>query len=175
MESDPTLKWEVGEELKSYYRRIAVEYQIKKSIENNQLDLIYQIEKNVRKNCSHIEIFNKNSILTIHQVQNKYDLPRDAKYRSNLAYVNQLRLFSEFEEEDTNNQTPYILLTYGGNELPDFIILGMPDFSVKNWIARISLLEEPFLAQLNLPEEPEQESIVKLKEYLKDKYERGKI
>ena len=169
MEFDEILRWEVGRELKPYFRRIAVEHQFVKMIKNNRLDLTYQIKQNVGKNCSHVEIYNKNSILTINHVQYKHQLAPDARFRSNIALRTQLSLFQESEEETVEDDKYYLQLIYGGDELPDFIILGIPDPTLKKWIDSRSLLEEIYVTQMNLKEEFEKESIVELKEFLKDK------
>ena len=159
MKSHPIFESKMGKELKSNIRRVSVACSIETMINNDKkLNLIYEIKPNVKKNCSHSEIYNKNFIMTINQVQYKYQVSREAEFRKELVNKTQEKLFYVYGENETGINKNYIQLTHGGDELPDFIILGIPDESFSYWIDSVSLLEEPF----SLEEKPYEEKAIKL-------------
>ncbi|WP_427339575.1 hypothetical protein [Caloranaerobacter sp. DY30410] len=73
------LDWSVADNLTGYIRNVAVEFEFKRMIDNNQLPLKYRILPNKRRNYKHIELITSNSIATISHLNNKYKTPREAE------------------------------------------------------------------------------------------------
>jgi hypothetical protein len=162
----PMLKCESGKELKPHIRRVEVDFLFQTLIENENLGLTCRFRKNVANNCSHIEIYSENTILTINYIQYKRGMARNAKFRKFLADGTQLEFFYETDENIRNDHKEYAQLIYGGDKSLDFIILGIPDLINKTWNYKISLLDDPFIIKENPPEEAAIK--LKLKEYLKE-------
>ncbi len=167
-ESVEFLNWPLGDNLEGYLRNVAVGYQFKKMIENNQLPLKYRIALNKKKNYKYIEVLTDNAILTISQVQNKSSIPRYADYRTNHSLSNQLMFDIVDDLVEVKESPKYIILTYGGpNDELEFVRLGVPEPYVSGWILQIDLYQE--LCQIVSEEETsEEEKLVDLKQYLKN-------
>lgn len=170
--SDTWLRWPVGYDFKKYFRRIAVEYQLKSYIEAGHINVEAKVAPNYSGNYSHLELVSNRCVITISQVEHNKSFPRKAKYRDKLGYLSQQMRLDFFGEGDAFIKEPYYygMLTYGYEEdMPQFINLGFPDILTRSWVERLELLSEPY--ELELPEREvivaEEEGLVKLKEHIK--------
>lgn len=163
------LNWSVADNLTGHLRNVAVEFEFKRMIDNNQLPLRYHILPNKRRNHKHIELITSNSVATISHLNNKYKTPRKAVFRTNLSLINQLMFDVLNDSIDIVDSPYYILITHGGRgDSLDFVTLGVPEPYVNGWIYYIDLKSE--FQQISHPVEEEiveEETIVELKEYLK--------
>lgn len=171
------LKWEVGYDLLGYLRRVAVEFEIKRLIDNGNVPQTYRyrIGWNAAQNCRHIEVFNERCVVTVSQVQQPGAIPRLAVFRTNLGIGN-YQLAFDFENGRVNDgryaeakKIPYFLLTHGyGKAVPDFAFLGIPAPDVRSWIFKLDLLSESRHIRLVPEERVESNDIVSLKQYVQE-------
>jgi hypothetical protein len=171
------LDWKVGGDLKRYLRRIAVEYGFKELAETDRYDFEFAIKPNTINNCRHIELITKECVLTISQVTHLNALPRQADFRQNHAVSNQLLLDFPFEynQLSDSNDRFYAVLTHGYlRRIPDFVSLGIPSTSMKEWHYKINLINEFMQFEHHTSENikiDQEEVKVRLKEYIKSQGE----
>jgi hypothetical protein len=167
------LQWSVGFDIVPIIRRVVIEHQFKKMIDNGVLPLKCEVNPNKIDNCSHIEmITSQNGIITVSQVRHYKKLPRRACFRENLGYNNYqftqtTFLDIEHDIEEPVHEKHYILLTHGySGDKPSFVFLGIPKPNAKGWLSRINLLDEP--SQIITPKEDivTEELLVELKQEL---------
>ena len=177
--SESWLAWRVGEDFHKYFRRIAVEYQINKFIENGLLkNLSCSISDNTIGNYRHIEIFGNNSTYTVSQTDNSKALPRMSVFRKKLALQSSQLSFDFSGNGEIEFPNYYGLITYGSKSLePQFVNIGFPDVNLRGWIFQNELLEGPH--QIHIPEKEiitvEKDTLVSFKserEKVIDQYER---
>ena len=169
--------WKVGRDFKRDLRRIAVEFGFKELAETGRYDFEIDIKPNARNNCRHVELITKDCVLTISQVSHINALPRKAEFRQNHAVSNQLLL--DFSEEDNyisnSDDKFYAVLTHGYlRKIPDFVILGIPSTSLKEWHYKVNLINEfqQFENYTSKETNIEQEEVrVRLKEYIQSQGE----
>lgn len=169
------LNWLVGKDLLPYLRRVAVEYLIKRLLDNKRLPFQYEIRYNSIRNCRHLEMLTNRSVITISQVPTQISLPRNAEFRNNYRLMNQTTL--DFGPKYSLNFTDgpfYILLTHGyARKEPDFICLGVPKPpEEKGWIERINLLKEPHQVQITPSEVITRENMLGFVNHIKEVQQR---
>lgn len=129
---------------------LAIEYEFQRRIEEGLLPFDYNIKYNSANNHKHIEILSKNTIMTISQVRSRAGIPRSAKFRSNLAYSNQMVMDFLRDEIRVIDSKAYILLShYSRNDEIKRAILGVPAPDTKSWIYSLNLLGEVELVSIN--------------------------
>ncbi|MCL5272730.1 MAG: hypothetical protein M1486_05435 [Gammaproteobacteria bacterium] len=143
------LDWSVGRDILGVLRRVAVEYELKKLIDRQNLPLKYVIAPNAMDNCHHLVLFTERCKITISQLKTPRHKPRKAIFRTNYSLEGmQPRLFPyEFWgiDEDINGRY-YMILTHGYSGLvPEFISLAVPGPFVKEWLEQVNLLKEPYI------------------------------
>lgn len=146
----PLFQSATAENERSKIVNIAVEYEFQRRIEEGLLPFDYNIKYNSAKNHKHLEIITKHTIMTISQVSNKTGIPRSAKFRSNLAYSNQMVMEFLKDTIRINDSKAYILLSHNSKtENVKRVILGLPAPDTKSWIYSLDLLNEIVLASIN--------------------------
>jgi hypothetical protein len=163
------INWHVGRDLIGYLKRVAVDYEIKRLIDEKRLPDCYgyRIAPNVADNCYHLEVFGPNSILTISQVRRPTSVPRHALFRANHGVGNQTTLGLFEDDYDITDKPFYFILTHGfGGEEPEFIVLGMPNPEVTQWIKVVNLFKEIHVVDTNEIERIEASDLVALKQHL---------
>ncbi|WP_018130571.1 hypothetical protein [Effusibacillus pohliae] len=160
------LNWVVGKDIISVVRRIAVEYELMRTMD--LLNVTYRISPNAIDNCRHLEVITKECILTVSQVRRKDQVPRKAEYRTNLSVSNQFSL-PLFDDEPTLPESPYyVLLTHGfAGHAPSFVMLGLPKPYVSGWVGQqIDLLKEPHRTTSSQDQEDADTQLVGLKQHI---------
>ena len=103
-----------------------------------------------RNGYTYLMIEVRGAILTSAKVMKPHNFPRSAKNRSFNSLKNrQYNLFSnpeDLNEKYDENNPPYIIITYGGdNHKLEFIQLGLPKDDASGWIDRIDITKVPVL------------------------------
>lgn len=141
------LDWPVGADILGILRRVAVEYEIKKLIDKQNLPLKYIIAPNAKENCHHLVLYSKRCKITISQLKSIRQKPRDAIFRTNYSLQGrqlQLDFPDEFLGIDGVGELNYMILTHGfSGPIPEFMSLSVPSPYVKEWLDQIDLLTEP--------------------------------
>lgn len=160
--------WKLGHNHVGYLKRIAVEYMLKKAIDEGKLPFMYKINSNKNKSSWHLEIETDNAIITTSQVQSKRAIARPAYFRDKLQEANQLSFTFGSNTVDIKNEPYHLLLTHGYNsKTPSFINLGFPN--QYGWVDYINLLTEPILVENHSKQENDtKELLVDFKEFTKE-------
>jgi len=139
------LDWDLGELHEGYLRPLAINYLLRKEINQGTLPFTVSIETN--RNKSHkFPLYSKGQFkMTTSQVMLRNAIARPAFFRDKLQQANQIsmNLFGE-DQKPFEDRNYYLLLTYSsGGKKPNFINLGMPNET--HWIDKINLLKEPHI------------------------------
>jgi hypothetical protein len=138
---------------KPYIRRVAIDYFL---LQLEKIDPVFKCftVSNAGKNCSHVEVViqnpAKNILLTQNSISDPSMHPRDAVYRKGLEQKAQL----SFKDDDNVLSLPsrkelqrqelcqdyiYGQLCYGGDELLEFVFVGILDKTNYDWKTIIKL------------------------------------
>lgn len=161
----------------SRIRNLVVDLILKKDIDNGIISFDYEFMNNEANNHKHIEVKSDNFIMTVSQVNNKNQLPRDAKFRNNLGLCNQMQFNfnNRFLHDLSPVNTYYILLTHGSNSMdPEFINLGVPDVVNKKWIKRFDILDELYRSNIERKDnEDRKDQLVKLRSTIRKEWSKN--
>ncbi|MDP8257360.1 MAG: hypothetical protein P9M14_16560 [Candidatus Alcyoniella australis] len=111
-------------------------------------DVIGEKAKNATGSSTHYEVRSGRCILTVAASRNRA-IPKKAVYRLDLSQSNQLSLF---DKNDADSDSPiYVVLNFGScgscrskenlNDMPEWILLQVPDVKFRHAIAEVSLKE----------------------------------
>lgn len=111
---------------------------IKAANDHSLEEFHWEEEPNYQRNCHHLMLKNPNAILTVSQVTQEDEFPRDATFRTRHRYSNQLSLEGFNEEYE---ELPYIIITHGyKSDTPKFIRIGIPEPPpLRIWTTQIDL------------------------------------
>lgn len=167
VKNNDMLDWAVGRDNLPYLRRIAVDFELARTLTNGPYGINMRINKNFSKNYHHLELITSDFITTISHVDGQYRLPRKAVFRSNYYLSNQLTLPFGRDYEYQPSHPYYALITHGSEGLvPAFCNLGVPAPNAANWLARINLMSEPHLiSNTTVTVEEVEENLVALRKF----------
>lgn len=116
---------------------LGIDYNIMKACDDGILNFAYSFERNRANNCKHIELIGCGLTLTHSSVKSKFGFPREAIFRKDLAYTNQMSLF------ETKATCPnYGILTHMSckTHLREAdVMFGVPDCDYKGWANLLDL------------------------------------
>jgi hypothetical protein len=115
------LKTPVGKDIKPHLKRAAVDFFLHTLSKSFPSKIASTYENNKAKNCKHIQLNYKEFIVTASYVKNSSDLPREAIFRDDLIDLN----YSLFEEQNVPEKI-YVILTHGGDKIPEFANFKIP-------------------------------------------------
>lgn len=135
------LDWDLGQRHEGYLRPLAINYLMKREVENGTLPFTISFEFNRNKSHKYVLYGTGKTKMTISQVNSSKVTARPAFFRSKLQLANQI-CFDYFGDLPSNSEEYYLLLTYSrGGEKPRFVNLGIPNGN--HWIEKINLMDEP--------------------------------
>lgn len=135
---------------KSNIINLAVDYEFQRRIDEGLLKFDYNIKYNTSKNHKHLEIVTKNAIMTINQVKNRTGIPRSAKFRSNMAYSNQMVMEIFKDDIEIRDTKAFVILShFSRNDDMKRALLGIPSPDTSFWIDNLDLLDEMELVSVN--------------------------
>jgi hypothetical protein len=143
IKNSPFLNWEIGLRHSGYLRPIAIQFLIKRAVDQGQVNIRTRIGTNSKKTSKHLELVTDNAVITISQVMSSKKIARPAFFRKYYQNADQLLFNFENKDEKVSDQPIHLLLTHGyGGLTPRFINLGIPNKN-GSWIDRINLMNEP--------------------------------
>ena len=166
------LNWIVGYDDIANLRNVAVEFELKQLLTKSNIKLKYDVVKNKRNNCNHIEITSGNCIMTVSHLHDRYAVPREAKFRNSLSLNNQIKFWGNIPDIDVDEQY-YAILTHGNKrtligQKVEFICLGLPSPEVNKWETIHDITRQSTLSVV--PEEKITEELpIEFIEYIKER------
>lgn len=147
----------------------SVDFYLEGLLKSGQLPFDYSWASYERETGKYLQIRLPTATLSISQVPRANAVPRDAMFRNNAAFNNQL-LLPGFEEDNQVYGLPHLILTHGYQDLT-FAHIGLAHPTQRSWLSHTpNLMQMPHPVSSSLPAEEGIDIDVKvsLKE-LKDK------
>ena len=135
-----------------YLRHGLVDVGLKQVLQSSKIEheIVDKTSSRYANGHTYLMIETKGAIITPAKVYAEQTVPKKAIYRSQGSVLNKnYNLFEEpadLNESYNKNDTPFLLLTYGGrNHMLDFVNLALPDLGVQQWIDRVNITNSPIL------------------------------
>lgn len=137
------LAWDLRPQILPHLKNWAVEFELKRRAEQGKIPFQCEVVQNKRKNHRHIELINKNLIITVSQVSRPTELPRESIFRNQYSIDGQTVLEPFYSADSLPEETPiYAILTHGWQtQAPAFISCGIPAPDMACWTQYLDIFE----------------------------------